>query len=495
MTDFTIIRRSLTSRMFSTVTTVLTVAVAVALLLVLLTMREAARKTFERGAGNMQLLVSRDVSPLVSVLNSVFYANAPARPLDQATFVRVRDAFPWEFAIPIQQGDSFEGHFVLATTPEFFTKFQPVVGEPWRFAHGRAFDKDFEAVLGAKAAAATGLNLGEKIALAHGTARRSDAEQREAASGDGRDLSVSEAAGGHAAAGHDHDDHAHDEHDEHAEHDEHDHAHDDHDHDEHGHDDHEHVHGLDAGPHVHDEFQYTVVGILESTGSAHDDALFTSLGSTWIIHAHERREREDHTIKTTTTDDLTDADRLITGIYLRPAARPGSDASAILPQAFDALRRDASIVVAMPQREIAKLFRIVSNVDQVFIGMAAAVLVASAISIMLALYNSMEQRRRQIAVLRVLGSSRPRIFNLVLTESAILGIFGALTGIILAWLGAILVAALMKQRLGLSFDPTPDPMMACVVLAAAVLLAALAGLAPAALAYRTEVAKNLKPLG
>lgn len=486
MTDFTIIRRSLTSRMFSTVTTVLTVAVAVALLLVLLTMREAARKTFERGAGNMQLLVSRDSSPLVSVLNSVFYAGAPARPLDQATFARVRDAFPWEFAIPVQQGDSFEGHFVMATMPEFFTKFQPVVGEPWRFAQGRAFEKDFEVVLGARTARAAGLKVGDKIVLTHGTARRSDAEQREAASGGERNSSLSEAAGGHAAAEREHDDHAHDEHD---------HAHDEDDHeDDH---DHEHVRGLDAnaGAHVHDEFQYTVVGILEPTGSAHDDALFTTLGSTWIIHAHERREREDHTIKTTTAADLTDADRLITGIYLRPSARPGSDASAILPQAFEALRRDASIVVAMPQQQISTLFRIVSNVDQVFIGMAAAVLVASAISIMLALYNSMEQRRRQIAVLRVLGSSRPRIFNLVLTESAILGILGALTGIILAWLGTILVAAVMKQRLGLTFDPTPDPMMACIVLAAAVLLAALAGFAPAALAYRTEVAKNLKPLG
>ena len=84
MNDFTIIRRSMTGRMFSTVTTAVTVAVAVALLLTLLSMRKAGEQAFERGSGNMHLLVSGDASPMVAVLNGVFYANAPARPISWA---------------------------------------------------------------------------------------------------------------------------------------------------------------------------------------------------------------------------------------------------------------------------------------------------------------------------------------------------------------------------------------------------------------------------
>ena len=79
MTDFRIIRISLRTRLFSTVTTTLMVALAAGLMLVLLSLRTASRRAFERSSGNLQLLVSADSSPLNSVLNSLFYANAPAR--------------------------------------------------------------------------------------------------------------------------------------------------------------------------------------------------------------------------------------------------------------------------------------------------------------------------------------------------------------------------------------------------------------------------------
>jgi putative ABC transport system permease protein len=114
---------------------------------------------------------------------------------------------------------------------------------------------------------------------------------------------------------------------------------------------------------------------------------------------------------------------------------------------------------------------------------------------MVALYNSMEQRRRQIAVLRVLGCSRPRIFGLVLTESAILGILGAAGGLLLSLVAGAIVAAIMRERLGLIITPAYTPDWVIAVLVGAVVLSALAGTVPAVMAYRTSVVKNLKPIG
>lgn len=463
MTDWTIIRRSLTARLFSTVTTVITVAVAVALLLTLLMMREAGRRAFDRGSGNMHLLVSRDASPLVGVLNGIFYAGSPRRPIEWARYEQLTKSAPFEFAIPTQIGDSFRGNPVLATTPEFFTKFQPVDKQPWEFATGRAFEKDWEVVLGAQAARATGLKVGEKISLTHG-------------SGQSR-------GGGERGA------------------------------------------GPAPGVHEHAQFKYEVVGILAPSGSAHDRALFTNLQSAWIIHAHDRREREeardgegsrpaghedeteeehaahaheedhDHAEVVTTAADLVDADRLITGVYLRLITRAGSDTPANLPQVFDQLRRDTSMTVAQPQQEIGKLFGIVSSVDRILLGMAVVVMVSSGIAIMLALYNSMEQRRRQIAVLRVLGASRARVFNLVLTESAMIGLLGAVAGVLAAAGGLVVVAGVMKRSVGLVIDAGLAPDVAMIVMSLTIVLASLAGVIPAAMAYRTSVAKNLKPMG
>lgn len=431
LTDFAIVRRSLRSRLFSTSVTALTVAVAVALMLVLLSLRDAGQQAFQRGSGNMHLLVSRDSSPMVSVLNGIYYANAPRAPIPWDKYEQLASSFPLEFAIPTQLGDSYRGFPVLATTSEFFSAFQPNPDEPWVFAPGgRAFDKPFEVVVGATAARETGLRIGSELFLTHGIPQSRQLGQPDAMT-----------------------------------------------------------------PHEHREFVYTVVGVLEPTGSAHDRALFTDLNSSWIIHAHDRRKLEDKNIRTTTIDDLIEADRLITGIYLRVATRPGQQVTASLQTVFDQLRRDTSIVVAQPVQQINALFAIVSNIDQVFIAMAAVVMISSAISIMLALYNSLEQRRRQIAILRVLGCSRPRIFGLLITEATLIGILGVAAGLALAIAGAFAGAAALKSAIGLVVTPVFGLELTLAVITGAILLAAAAGIIPALTAYRSSVAEHLKPLG
>jgi len=150
---------------------------------------------------------------------------------------------------------------------------------------------------------------------------------------------------------------------------------------------------------------------------------------------------------------------------------------------------------ADPTSEIRKLFAIVGNVNQILLAMAAVVMVSSGIGIMLALYNSMEQRRRQIAVLRVLGCSQMRIFGLVVTESALLGVIGGVAGLAICLVGVRLVTMVMKERLGLVIEPVFALDWVLGVLAGTVVLAAAAGIVPAVMAYRTSVAKNLRPIG
>ena len=193
--------------------------------------------------------------------------------------------------------------------------------------------------------------------------------------------------------------------------------------------------------------------------------------------------------------DLTEADKLITGIYIRMATRPGAMVSAAMPQFASELRGQSGFTVADPVGEMKKLFVIVSSIDVIFRAMAVIVLVSSGIAIMLALYNSMNERRRQIAVLRVLGSSRGRIFGLVVTESALLGVLGAVVGLFISLGGGLAAATVLQSRVGLVIRPVYGLEWVLLVVVGAVALAALAGVIPAVMAYRTSVAKNLRPLG
>ncbi len=471
LTDFSIVTRSMTSRKFSTVTTVLTVAVAVALMLVLLAMQRAGKRAFERGSGDMHLLVSRESSPLVSILNGVFYANPPQRPMTWAQFERFSTDPRYAYTVPTQYGDSYRGLPVLATSRAFFTSFKPNLGEAWELSAGRFFDGPFEVVVGAAAARTGNVKVGDTVYLTHGAP-----QSRDLGSGGG------------------------------------------------------------PAPHVHTDFAYTIVGILKPTGGSHDRALFTDLESSWVIHAADDLKRADNAGAPTeqaarrilrdqamlfasaggranpTAEDLkavfaaaragerpaVDAVKpyqLITGIYLRLVTREGSDTPANLPQIYEQLRREGQFTVAQPAQEIDRLFLIVGNVNQLLVAVAAVVMVSSAIAVMLALYNSMEQRRRQIAVLRVLGASRKRIFGLVVTESAMIGLLGAAAGILLSVIGGFVVAGVLRDRLGVVVEPTLPPREMVIVMLVTLGLAIVAGFAPAALAYNTSVAKNLRPLG
>lgn len=461
LTDFSIVVRSLKARRFSTITTALTVAVAVALMLVLLMMRASAASAFSRGGGNMHLLISADASPLTSVLNSVFHAAAPPRALTMERYEEIKAGLPIEgngFAIPTQLGDSFRGLPVVGTTPEFFTKFQPVAGEPWKFAAGGAFAEFFEVVIGSQAARVTGLEVGDALYVTHGMSKS------------GSMGTIIKKADIPAEEEHDHAGHEHGDHD---------------------HSDHDHESGV---AHEHHDYMFKVVGILAPTGSPHDRAIFSNIWSAWILHAHDRRVREDPEATLTDAADLEDSDRLLTAIYVGLSTRDGSSTPAVLPQVFDSLRRDPSITVASPGAEMRTLMGMVSNVDQILLAMAAAVIVSSAIAIMLALYNSMEHRRRQIAILRVLGASQMRIFGLIITEATIIGLIGCALGLALSLGGARLVAGIMHERLGLYISPTVPARETVLLLLSTLAIAALAGLIPATMAYRTGVARNLRPL-
>ena len=422
ITDTTLLARSLAARKFSTATTIAVVALGVALMLVLLSMKDAGRQAFDRGRGNMHVLISGpQQDPLVTVLNSIFYSGAPRNYM----FITKRDELlatnPLAWAIPTQLGDSFGGLPVMATTTDFFALFQPTEAAPWTMTEGRIFNKPFELVVGSEAAEITGLNIGDRIPLTHGIPR------------------------------------------------------------------------FDKDAHVHDEYLYEVVGILATTNTLHDRAIFSDLTSSWTLHAHDRRKVELGPDAVPTPADLIDEDKKLTALYARVLSRPGRDVSAIFQSAFNGLRSDPSITIAAPKQEIDKLFRIVGNIDQIIVALAATVLVVGAITVMLVLYQAMEQRRRQIAVMRVLGCTKPRIFSLIITESAIIGTAGALAGTAVGLIAARVVADILYQRLGLVINPGFEARLILGLAVATIALAAVAGLIPAVAANRTAVIKNLRP--
>jgi putative ABC transport system permease protein len=122
---------------------------------------------------------------------------------------------------------------------------------------------------------------------------------------------------------------------------------------------------------------------------------------------------------------------------------------------------------------------------------ALVLMAAAGLSIFIALYNAMEERRYDLAVMRMLGASPGKLMRLVLVEAIALALAGAIIGLALGHLlteivGAMLAAAQQPSVTGAVWLPAE---LWFVALAAGVGLAA--GLVPAWRAYRTDIATTL----
>jgi len=142
---------------------------------------------------------------------------------------------------------------------------------------------------------------------------------------------------------------------------------------------------------------------------------------------------------------------------------------------------------------VADLFSKIGWFDQVLTLIAYLVALVSAAGVLVAIYNSMSARRRDIAILRSLGARRRTIFGAVVLEAAAIGLFGMIAAFAVYLVIATGVAALIRAQTGVLLNPWAfDPIMVAAPLAMIALCAA-GGLVPAGVAYRTDIAANLAP--
>jgi putative ABC transport system permease protein len=143
---------------------------------------------------------------------------------------------------------------------------------------------------------------------------------------------------------------------------------------------------------------------------------------------------------------------------------------------------------------VAQLFNKIAWFDRVLAAVAVLVAVVAAGSVMASIYNSMNERRRDIAILRALGARKGTIFSAVVLEAASIGAIGAVAGLAVYGIITMAAAQVIRAQTGVVLDAMSfNPMMigAPVGLIA---LSALCGVVPALKAYRTNVADNLTPV-
>jgi putative ABC transport system permease protein len=241
------------------------------------------------------------------------------------------------------------------------------------------------------------------------------------------------------------------------------------------------THGLAEGGAEHGATPYRVVGILARTGQAVDRLVLTSLESVWVTHEHHGNVPDD------------DIDR-------RPEHPQGREVTLALikyksPFAVASLPREINartrLQAASPPVEAARLFTVFGVAFDVLRAFAVVLIAAAALSMFTALYRAMEQRRYDIAIMRMLGASRATILGALLVESLLLAAAGAAVGLLGGHFAASrmgMLAADAAPLAGAAWRLLPEEgLIAMLAFASAILAAAI----PAWRAYRLDVAAML----
>lgn len=252
------------------------------------------------------------------------------------------------------------------------------------------------------------------------------------------------------------------------------------------------AHGLTQEGHAHNEHQYVVTGILKRTGTVLDNLILTNIESVWKMHEEHDEEKPLQSIDSigdrsslVPTAAQDDSVKEITSLLIKYRSAMGA---VQLPRLVNA---QSSLQAASPAFETARLFSILGVGVDILMGFAYVLIAISALSIFIALYNSLKERRYDMAIMRSMGGSRAKLFIAMVTEGCVLTLIGSCLGLLMGHGVLIVLATVVEQTGKAGITGTVFYWQEWIILVGSLLLGLLCATIPAIQAYRTDIAKVL----
>lgn len=418
----------LSFRPLATGLNVILLAFGLAIITVLLLVQHQFEQKMTRDAAGIDLVVGAKGSPLQLILSSVYHIDFPTGNIKVEEAQRISRSRLVKQVIPLAMGDNVQGLRILGTNHDYLDLYAV------KFAAGKAWEKPFEVTLGAESAQILGLKLGDTFSGSH---------------------------------------------------------------------------GISVGSHDHDQQAFRVTGILAPSGKVVDRLVLTSIESVWYTH-DEVGGTEPDTITegeevSIAVEEVTQEEG-INPLLLPVAARgfPISDlerevttlliqyrnpmAAIQLPRMINS---GTSMQAASPAFEMSRLFELLGVGISLLNGLALALVVIAGLSIFIALYNSLKERKYDLAILRTLGASRGQLVALVFLEGISLTILGAIFGIAFGHGFLALIVEFASQEVVSLVDPWIFLAEEGLIFGYSFAVGFIASLIPAWSAYQTSIAKQL----
>lgn len=244
-------------------------------------------------------------------------------------------------------------------------------------------------------------------------------------------------------------------------------------------------HGLTEGGGGHTDHPYTVVGILKPAGSVIDRVILTAVESVWKVHDTAEALPSNDKQYTHRDHALKEEGKEVTA-YLIQYATPL--AAATFPRMVNA---NSALQAAAPAMEVARLFNLLGVGVTALKGFALIMMLCAALGIFVGLMNALDERRADLALLRLLGASPATVFLTIILQGAVLGAAGVILGALIGHAGAEWMGTALEKTHRVALTGFTLIREEFWIGAGALGLAVLAGMIPAWRAYRIAVPELL----
>ena len=242
-------------------------------------------------------------------------------------------------------------------------------------------------------------------------------------------------------------------------------------------------HGLGTEGHAHGDTPYQVTGVLAPCSCVLDRLILTATESVWRVH--EKAIEGDTPLDAEDKKAIED-DREVTLALIRYK----SPLAAVSFPRF--VNTTTNMQAAAPAIEITRLLRMVGVGTDVLRGFGAVLLLTAGLSVFIALWNAVRERRADLAMLRMLGASPQKVAGLLVCEALWLALLASILGLFLGHLLTGAVGYLLQAEKSLPVTGFIWLVQEWAIPAAAALVAVVAALIPAIAAYRVDVQSLLK---
>ena len=238
-------------------------------------------------------------------------------------------------------------------------------------------------------------------------------------------------------------------------------------------------HGLGGGGHAHGQTPYTVTGVLAPSGSVMDRLILTPTESVWRVH-------EKDTALDAADQKILEEEREVTLALIQYR----SPLAAVTFPRF--INTSTNMQAASPALEVSRLLGLIGIGADVLRAFAGVLLLTAGVSVFIALWSAVRERRADLALLRMLGAAPRQLAALLWCEALWLALLATLLGLALGQGVAALLAVALDVDKSISLAALNWPVALLSVPALALGVAVASALLPTWEAYRVSVLELLQ---